>query len=136
MGGAQPLAASFAGFCSLNIECQQSRIDFRLRSRYLDEQANDLDDALARIKRYTAEGKAVSIGLLGNAARILPALAEVCMAVPPSGPISSPTRLRRTTCSMATCRPDGAWSSGVSPQPIQPDTLSCATLRPMAVRRT
>ena len=79
MGGAQPLAASFAGFCSLNIECQQSRIDFRLRSRYLDEQATDLDDALARIRRYTAEGKAVSIGLLGNAARIVPALAEACM---------------------------------------------------------
>ncbi|HEX9207864.1 MAG TPA: hypothetical protein VF851_06485, partial [Steroidobacteraceae bacterium] len=49
MGGAQPLAATFAGACSLNIECQQSRIDFRLRSRYLDEQATDLDDALARI---------------------------------------------------------------------------------------
>jgi urocanate hydratase len=56
MGGAQPLAATFAGACSLNIECQQSRIDFRLRSRYLDEQATDLDDALARIARYTAEG--------------------------------------------------------------------------------
>jgi urocanate hydratase len=53
MGGAQPLAATFAGACSLNIECQQSRIDFRLRSRYLDEQATDLDDALARIARYT-----------------------------------------------------------------------------------
>jgi urocanate hydratase len=78
MGGAQPLAATFAGACSLNIECQQSRIDFRLRSRYLDEQAADLDDALARIARYTAEGKAVSIGLLGNAARILPALADQC----------------------------------------------------------
>lgn len=78
MGGAQPLAASFAGFCSLTIECQQSRIDFRLRSRYLDEQATDLDDALARIRRYTAEGRAVSIGLLGNAARIVPALAEAC----------------------------------------------------------
>jgi urocanate hydratase len=78
MGGAQPLAASFAGFCSLTIECQQSRIDFRLRSRYLDEQASDLDDALARIAKYTAEGRAVSIGLLGNAARILPALAEAC----------------------------------------------------------
>ncbi|WP_284617282.1 urocanate hydratase [Aquabacterium humicola] len=74
MGGAQPLAASFAGACSLNIECQQSRIDFRLRSRYLDEQASDLDDALARIARYTAEGKAVSIGLLGNAAEVLPEL--------------------------------------------------------------
>ena len=79
MGGAQPLAATFAGACSLNIECQQSRIDFRLRSRYLDEQANDLDDALARIAKYTAQKKAVSIGLLGNAARILPALAERCM---------------------------------------------------------
>ncbi len=72
MGGAQPLAASFAGACSLNIECQQSRIDFRLRSRYLDEQASDLDDAMARIARYTAEGRAVSIGLLGNAAEVLP----------------------------------------------------------------
>ena len=79
MGGAQPLAATFAGACSLNIECQQSRIDFRLRSRYLDEQAADLDDALARIAKYTAEGRAVSIGLLGNAARILPALADRCM---------------------------------------------------------
>ena len=74
MGGAQPLAASFAGACSLNIECQQSRIDFRLRSRYVDEQATDLDDALARIARYTAEGKAISIALLGNAAEVLPEL--------------------------------------------------------------
>ena len=74
MGGAQPLAATFAGACSLNIECQQSRIDFRLRSRYVDEQAADLDDALARIAKYTAEGKAVSIALLGNAADVLPEL--------------------------------------------------------------
>jgi urocanate hydratase len=76
MGGAQPLAATFAGACSLNIECQQSRIDFRLRSRYLDEQAADIDDALARIAKYTAEKKAVSIGLLGNAADVLPALVK------------------------------------------------------------
>jgi len=74
MGGAQPLAATFAGACSLNIECQQSRIDFRLRSRYVDEQAADLDDALARIARYTAEKKAVSVALLGNAAELLPAM--------------------------------------------------------------
>ena len=76
MGGAQPLAATFAGACSLNIECQQSRIDFRLRSRYLDEQAADLDDALARIAHYTDEKRAVSIGLLGNAAELLPELAR------------------------------------------------------------
>jgi urocanate hydratase len=74
MGGAQPLAASFAGACSLIVECQQSRIDFRLRSKYLDEQASDLDDALARLQRHTRAGKAVSIGLLGNAAEVLPDL--------------------------------------------------------------
>ncbi|WP_133859776.1 urocanate hydratase [Pseudomonas oryzihabitans] len=74
MGGAQPLAATLAGACSLNIECQQSRIDFRLRSRYVDEQATDLDDALARITQYTREGKAISVALLGNAAEILPEL--------------------------------------------------------------
>jgi urocanate hydratase len=74
MGGAQPLAASMAGACSLNIECQQSRIDMRIKTRYVDEQAHDLDDALARIEKYCAEGKAVSVALLGNAAEILPEL--------------------------------------------------------------
>jgi urocanate hydratase len=74
MGGAQPLAAVFAGAACLVVECQQSRIDFRLKSRYLDEQAKDLDDALARIAKYTAEKHAVSVGLLGNAAEILPEL--------------------------------------------------------------
>ncbi|TBW49851.1 urocanate hydratase [Marinobacter halodurans] len=74
MGGAQPLAASLAGACSLNIECQQSRIDFRLRTRYLDEQASDLDDALDRIRRHTAAGQAISVGLCANAADILPEL--------------------------------------------------------------
>ncbi len=76
MGGAQPLAASLAGACSLNIECQQSRIDMRLRTRYVDEQANDLDDALARIEKYTKAGQAKSIALLGNAAEILPQLVQ------------------------------------------------------------
>ena len=74
MGGAQPLAATLAGASSLNIECQQSRIDFRMKTRYLDEQAKDCDDALARLERYAREKKAVSIGLLGNAAHIMPEL--------------------------------------------------------------
>ncbi|HET9034540.1 MAG TPA: urocanate hydratase [Dokdonella sp.] len=74
MGGAQPLAASLAGASSLNIECQQRCIDFRLRTRYVDEQASDLDDALARIAKYTKSGEAKSIALLGNAADILPEL--------------------------------------------------------------
>ncbi len=74
MGGAQPLAASLAGASSLNIECQQRCIDFRLRTRYVDEQASDLDDALACIEKYTKSGEAKSIALLGNAAEILPEL--------------------------------------------------------------
>jgi urocanate hydratase len=76
MGGAQPLAASLAGACSLVIECRQTSIDFRLRTRYVDEQAADLDDALARITRYTAAGEAKSIALLGNAAEILPEMVK------------------------------------------------------------
>ena len=76
MGGAQPLAASLAGMSSLNIECRQTSIDFRLKTRYVDEQAADLDDALARIAKYTASGEAKSIALLGNAADILPELVK------------------------------------------------------------
>ncbi len=72
MGGAQPLAAVMAGASCLAIECQPSRIEKRLQSRYLDEKADTLDDALARIAKATAEKRAVSIGLLGNAAEILP----------------------------------------------------------------
>jgi urocanate hydratase len=74
MGGAQPLAASFAGAMSLTIECQQSSIDFRLRTRYLDKQATSIDDALALVAHHTAKKEAVSIGLLGNAADVLPEL--------------------------------------------------------------
>jgi len=76
MGGAQPLAAVFAGAAALVIECQVSRIEARCRTRYLDEWTDNLDDALRRIERYTAEKKAVSVGLLGNAAEILPVLVE------------------------------------------------------------
>lgn len=74
MGGAQPLAATFAGAVSLTVECQQSSIDFRLRTRYLDKQAKDIDEALALVKEHTEKREAVSIGLLGNAAEVLPEL--------------------------------------------------------------
>jgi urocanate hydratase len=74
MGGAQPLAASFAGAVSLIVECRQSSIDFRLRTRYLDQQARDIDDALAMIAMHKDQREAVSIGLLGNAAEVLPEL--------------------------------------------------------------
>lgn len=76
MGGAQPLAATFAGAVSLNIECQQSSIDFRLRTGYVDKQADNLDHAYELIKEHTSKGEAVSIALLGNAAEILPKIVE------------------------------------------------------------
>lgn len=76
MGGAQPLAAAFAGAVSLNIECQQTSIDFRLRTGYVDKQAKDLDDAYRLIKEHTSKGEAVSIALLGNAAEILPEIVK------------------------------------------------------------
>ena len=80
MGGAQPLAATLAGACSLNIECQQSSIDFRLRTRYVDKQAKDIDEALAMIAHHTAAKEAVSIALLGNAAEVLPELVRRAQA--------------------------------------------------------
>ena len=80
MGGAQPLAGVLAGACVLAIECQQSSIDFRLRTRYLDKQARDIDHALELIAQHTAAGEAISIGLLGNAAEILPELVRRAQA--------------------------------------------------------
>ncbi len=74
MGGAQPLAAVMAGACCLAIECDPDRIDFRLRTRYLDEKTASVDEALAMIDRWTRAGEAKSVGLLGNAAEIVPEL--------------------------------------------------------------
>ncbi len=74
MGGAQPLAAVFAGACCLAVECDSDRIDFRLRTKYLDDRAETLDEALDKIARWTAAGEAKSLGLLGNAADVFPEL--------------------------------------------------------------
>ena len=74
MGGAQPLAAVMAGACCLAVECDETRVDFRLRTRYLDEKTADRDEALAMIARWTAAGEAKSVGLIGNAADIFPDL--------------------------------------------------------------
>jgi len=72
MGGAQPLAAVMAGACCLAVECNPDSIDFRLRTRYVDERTDSLDEALAMIERWTKAGQAKSVGLLGNAADIFP----------------------------------------------------------------
>jgi urocanate hydratase len=74
MGGAQPLAAVMAGACCLAVESDETRVDFRLRTKYVDEKARSLDEALALIDRWTKAGEARSVGLLGNAAEIFPEL--------------------------------------------------------------
>ena len=76
MGGAQPLAATMAGYSALVVECDESRIDFRLKTRYVDVKAKSLDEALDIINKATAKGEALSVGLLGNAADIFPELVK------------------------------------------------------------
>jgi urocanate hydratase len=76
MGGAQPLAATLAGGAILCVEVDQSRIDRRLETRYLDEATDSLDDALARVRAAARDGRALSVGLLGNAADVVPELAR------------------------------------------------------------
>ncbi|MFT4721601.1 MAG: urocanate hydratase [Candidatus Azotimanducaceae bacterium] len=74
MGGAQPLAATMAGFCLLAIEVDETRIDARLANRYLDRKASSLNEALAMIEAAIVAGEVISVGLLGNAADVFPAL--------------------------------------------------------------
>jgi urocanate hydratase len=74
MGGAQPLAAVMAGACCLAVECNPDSINFRLRTKYVDEKTDSLDEALAMIDRWTKAGEAKSVGLLGNAADVFPEL--------------------------------------------------------------
>ena len=76
MGGAQPLAATMAGASCLAVECDSSRIDFRLRTKYLDERAETLDEALEIIERAKNDKRAVSVGLLGNAAEVVPEMVK------------------------------------------------------------
>src|SRR5947208_13220375 len=76
MGGAQPLAATLAGAAILCVEVDPARIRRRVETRYLDEAAESLDDALARVRAAAAEGRALSVAVLGNAAEIVPELAR------------------------------------------------------------
>ena len=76
MGGAQPLAATMAGFCMLAVECDESRIDFRLRTGYVDHKATSLDEAMTLIKSALNKGDAISVGLLGNAADVYSEMQE------------------------------------------------------------
>ncbi|HET7556421.1 MAG TPA: urocanate hydratase [Gaiellaceae bacterium] len=76
MGGAQPLAATLAGAAALCVEVDPERIRRRLETRYLDESTESVDDALARVRAAASEGRALSVGLLGNAAEVVPQLAR------------------------------------------------------------
>ncbi len=82
MGGAQPLAATMAGASMIAVECKPSSIDFRLNTKYLDTKADTLDEALFIVEKSHAEGKPISVGLLGNAADIFPEIVEKCKADP------------------------------------------------------
>jgi len=77
MGGAQPLAAVMAGACCLAVECNSDSIDFRLRTGYLDEKTNTLEEALSMIDQWTSSGLSKSVGLIGNAATIFPKIVEM-----------------------------------------------------------
>jgi urocanate hydratase len=107
MGGAQPLAGVFAGASVLAVECQPSRIEKRLETRYLDHRADDLDSALAMVRAACAEKRAVSVGLLGNAAEVFPEL--VRRGVVPDIVTDQTSAHDPPT---ATCRPAGASPSG------------------------
>jgi len=76
MGGAQPLAATMAGFSMVAVECDESRIDMRVRTKYLDRKARTIDEALAMIDEARRAGRAVSVGLLGNAGEVFPELVK------------------------------------------------------------
>ena len=74
MGGAQPLAATMAGYCMIAVECDETRIDFRMKTRYVDKKAYTVDEAMQMLNEALEKGEAISIGLLGNAADIFPEL--------------------------------------------------------------
>ncbi|GAA4352413.1 urocanate hydratase [Kangiella taiwanensis] len=74
MGGAQPLAATMAGYCMIAVECDETRIDFRLRTGYVDKKATSIDEAMKMLQEALDKGEAISIGLLGNAADVFPEL--------------------------------------------------------------
>ena len=93
MGGAQPLAATMAGAAILCVEVDPHRIERRLETRYLDEATDSLDDALARVRAAAAERRPLSVGLLGNAADVVPGARRARRA----SSTSSPTRPPRTT---------------------------------------
>ena len=76
MGGAQPLAATMAGYSMIAVECDETRIDFRMRTRYVDKKATSIDEAMTLLKQAQEQGAPVSIGLLGNAAEIFPQMQQ------------------------------------------------------------
>ncbi|MEZ5771512.1 MAG: urocanate hydratase [Defluviimonas denitrificans] len=82
MGGAQPLAAVMAGACCLAVECDETRADFRIRTRYCDAKTHSLDEALALIAQWTKAGEAKSVALIGNAAEVFP---EICARMKDGG---------------------------------------------------
>ena len=123
MGGAQPLAVTMNGGVALCVDVDPARIERRIKTRYLDRETDDLDDARSRgSTRRRPSGEAVSIGLLGNCAEVLPEL----LAARVRGPTSSPTRRARTIRSAGTC------PAGLS---LRGRGARCATPTPTSTQR-
>ena len=120
MGGAQPLASVMAGASCLAIECQRSRIDMRLKSGYLDHATDDIDEALDAHRRARCDEKRpISVGLLGNAAEVLPELFRRGVR-----PDCSPTRPPPTIPSTAIYPSAGPWSNGSSTRASDPAAVA------------
>ena len=128
MGGAQPLAAVMAGACCLAVECNPDSIDFRLRTKYVDERADTLDEALAMIEQWTAAGEAKSVGLLGNAADVFPELLSAAFARYRDRPDQRPR-----SDSMAICRRAGAWQNGTTRRESDPKAVEKAARASMKI---
>jgi urocanate hydratase len=127
MGGAQPLAATMAGASMIAVECQPSRIEMRLRTRYLDAEAKTIDEALEIVDRSHKAGKPIS---------------SACSATPPksspnwwraaSARMWSPTRPRPMIRSTAICRPAGRWRNGKRRAKRNPKSVELAAKQSMA----
>jgi urocanate hydratase len=107
MGGAQPLAATMAGASMLAVECDASRIEMRLRTKYLDRMATTLDEAITLVQQACAKGEALSVGLLGNAAEVFPELARRGIR---------PDMVTDQTSALPAHRHDAGSGGGITPQ--------------------
>ena len=134
MGGAQPLAATMAGASMLAVECQASRIDRRLATRYLDRRCDDLDEALALLAEARDKGEAISIGLLGNAAEVFPELAKRAKDDPTARPHAVTDQTSAHDPLNGYLPAGWSWDEAERRRQSEPDAVIAAAKQSMAVQ--